>query len=215
MPFIRARSTKRPIKGARRTPPRTAASPRPDPTGNPPTENNPSTAGPETRAHAASHEDASLGPPLPGPGTARRRHRRACCPTVPTRSPRAAAEAVRLGHIHKSASPFNQRRARHPLDPRGPRRTNPPQTRLFSKRRRHQGSGARRSGSRSRAAGRSRGPESGGERDRTDDLLLAKQALSQLSYTPVSRNRDPLARWWAREDLNLRPHAYQARALTS
>src|SRR5260221_12284275 len=26
----------------------------------------------------------------------------------------------------------------------------------------------------------------GGERDRTDDLLLAKQALSQLSYTPLS-----------------------------
>ena len=25
----------------------------------------------------------------------------------------------------------------------------------------------------------------GGERVRTDDLLLAKQALSQLSYTPV------------------------------
>ena len=24
----------------------------------------------------------------------------------------------------------------------------------------------------------------GGKRDRTDDLLLAKQALSQLSYTP-------------------------------
>ena len=31
----------------------------------------------------------------------------------------------------------------------------------------------------------------GGERDRTDDLLLAKQALSQLSYTPVSRDRRP------------------------
>ena len=29
----------------------------------------------------------------------------------------------------------------------------------------------------------------GGKRDRTDDLLLAKQALSQLSYTPVA--------WWA------------------
>ena len=29
---------------------------------------------------------------------------------------------------------------------------------------------------------------SGGERDRTDDLLLAKQALSQLSYTPVPEN---------------------------
>jgi hypothetical protein len=26
----------------------------------------------------------------------------------------------------------------------------------------------------------------GAERDRTDDLLLAKQALSQLSYSPVS-----------------------------
>ena len=31
----------------------------------------------------------------------------------------------------------------------------------------------------------------GGERDRTDDLLLAKQALSQLSYTPFSVIRDP------------------------
>jgi hypothetical protein len=28
----------------------------------------------------------------------------------------------------------------------------------------------------------------GGERDRTDDLLLAKQALSQLSYTPGDEN---------------------------
>ena len=35
----------------------------------------------------------------------------------------------------------------------------------------------------------------GGERDRTDDLLLAKQALSQLSYTPVqpgTRPQNPL-----------------------
>ena len=47
----------------------------------------------------------------------------------------------------------------------------------------------------------------GGERDRTDDLLLAKQALSQLSYAPDE--------WWAWEDLNFRPHAYQARALTN
>jgi hypothetical protein len=32
----------------------------------------------------------------------------------------------------------------------------------------------------------SRGQETGGaERDRTDDLLLAKQALSQLSYGPI------------------------------
>ena len=34
------------------------------------------------------------------------------------------------------------------------------------------------------------GPVGGGERDRTDDLLLAKQALSQLSYTPFSGDRD-------------------------
>ena len=49
----------------------------------------------------------------------------------------------------------------------------------------------------------------GGERDRTDDLLLAKQALSQLSYTPINYRE-----WWARVDLNYRPHAYQACALT-
>ena len=48
----------------------------------------------------------------------------------------------------------------------------------------------------------------GGERDRTDDLLLAKQALSQLSYTPDKE-------WWVWLDLNQRPHAYQACALTS
>ena len=31
-------------------------------------------------------------------------------------------------------------------------------------------------------------PDGGGERIRTDDLLLAKQALSQLSYTPFQRS---------------------------
>ncbi len=30
----------------------------------------------------------------------------------------------------------------------------------------------------------------GGKRDRTADLLHAMQALSQLSYTPVSEDRD-------------------------
>ena len=29
----------------------------------------------------------------------------------------------------------------------------------------------------------------GGERNRTDDLMLAKHALSQLSYTPKERNK--------------------------
>ena len=56
----------------------------------------------------------------------------------------------------------------------------------------------------------------GAGRDRTDDLKLAKLALSQLSYGPVDRDkaRDALM-WWAWEDLNFRPHAYQARALTN
>ncbi len=75
----------------------------------------------------------------------------------------------------------------------------------------------------------------GARRDRTDDLLLAKQALSQLSYGPLSTRRsEPFgsalrpsdqvrnlagdsatSEWWAWKDLNFRPHAYQARALTN
>src|ERR1700740_1642751 len=75
-----------------------------------------------------------------------------------------------------------------------------------------------------------RTPIGGARRDRTDDLMLAKHALSQLSYGPVGgRNTEHGDRkryvfrslysdfrpWWAWEDLNLRPHAYQARALTN
>ena len=56
-------------------------------------------------------------------------------------------------------------------------------------------------------------PPGGGGRDRTDDLMLAKHALSQLSYAPTGKDREE--QWWAREDLNFRPHAYQARALTN
>ena len=81
----------------------------------------------------------------------------------------------------------------------------------------------------------------GAERDRTADPLLAKQVLSQLSYSPIqldNRQIAPSARqhnhiasvkyvqacqakthkgkgWWARVDLNYRPHAYQACALTN
>ena len=55
----------------------------------------------------------------------------------------------------------------------------------------------------------------GARRDRTDDLMLAKHALSQLSYGPGSRPAGAQRLWWAWEDLNLRPHAYQARALTN
>ena len=65
-------------------------------------------------------------------------------------------------------------------------------------------------------------PGSGGaRRDRTDDLKLAKLPLSQLSYGPfwvvtdAVEGSDTFDDWWAWEDLNLRPHAYQARALTN
>ena len=75
----------------------------------------------------------------------------------------------------------------------------------------------------------------GAERDRTADPLLAKQVLSQLSYSlissiarinpgsatfrisliPSSQTLICISKWWAREDLNFRPHAYQACALTN
>jgi hypothetical protein len=66
-------------------------------------------------------------------------------------------------------------------------------------------------------------PSGGARRDRTDDLMLAKHALSQLSYGPVPEDEcctlvETLcarSKWWAWEDLNFRPHAYQARALTN
>ena len=50
----------------------------------------------------------------------------------------------------------------------------------------------------------------GARRDRTDDLLLAKQALSQLSYGPENGQN-----WWAWDDSNVRPHPYQGCALTT
>src|SRR5215212_5939957 len=58
----------------------------------------------------------------------------------------------------------------------------------------------------------------GDRRDRTDDLMLAKHALSQLSYGPIwalpegTRQRDG---WWAWDDSNVRPHPYQGCALTT
>ena len=69
----------------------------------------------------------------------------------------------------------------------------------------------------------------GASRDRTGDLKLAKLALSQLSYGPDPESRDQdrgseylipdtcrlASGWWARDELNVRPHAYQACALTT
>ena len=56
----------------------------------------------------------------------------------------------------------------------------------------------------------------GAERDRTVDPLLAKQVLSQLSYSPTALNYwDALDLWWAWEDSNFRPHPYQGCALAN
>src|SRR5258707_12276703 len=76
--------------------------------------------------------------------------------------------------------------------------------------------------------------DGGARRDRTDDLILAKHALYQLSYGPSFKRPAllgaPFARgcrrsvcppevshevWWAQADSNCRPHAYQACALTN
>ena len=69
------------------------------------------------------------------------------------------------------------------------------------------------------AAARTQASQHPGDgRSRTGDPLLAKQALSQLSYVPqkqTPKRPRPAPDWWAREDLNLRPHAYQACALTN
>ena len=78
------------------------------------------------------------------------------------------------------------------------------------------------------------GKAGGARRDRTDDLMLAKHALSQLSYGPARTQPQLICResatasssypsscrcsprkWWAREDSNCRPHPYQACALTT
>ena len=68
----------------------------------------------------------------------------------------------------------------------------------------------------------------GADRIRTDDPLLAKQMLSQLSYSPVARNLRPRIRrpcaaqcrrrfesWWVWLELNQRPPPYQDGALTN
>ena len=51
----------------------------------------------------------------------------------------------------------------------------------------------------------------GADRDRTDDPLLAKQVLSQLSYSPYKSDNG----WWAWVGSNYRPHPYQGCALTN
>lgn len=58
----------------------------------------------------------------------------------------------------------------------------------------------------------------GARRDRTDDLMLAKHALSQLSYGPWKMRLHMVStpiKWWAWDDSNVRPHPYQGCALTT
>jgi hypothetical protein len=69
----------------------------------------------------------------------------------------------------------------------------------------------------------------GAKQDRTADLLRARQALSQLSYSPIFRwlcyqiHFSSLEQlefcvtkfWWVWVDSNHRPHPYQGCALTT
>jgi hypothetical protein len=89
----------------------------------------------------------------------------------PRGSSRRLAGRARLGHVTTRYSPFNQQTA----------------TKVQQHRRCEEDFIPSDSGGTS-------GPPpyhqtGGGERDRTDDLLLAKQALSQLSYTPAPDRR--------------------------
>ena len=52
--------------------------------------------------------------------------------------------------------------------------------------------------------------DGGAMRDRTADLFRAREALSQLSYSPMFK-----VTWWVWVDLNHRPHPYQGCALTN
>ena len=83
----------------------------------------------------------------------------------------ACPRPVRLGHITTLSSPFNQRPAAVARGVSLELLRNVAHALAF---------GACRAANRRFAGG-------GGERIRTDDLLLAKQALSQLSYTPGQR----------------------------
>jgi hypothetical protein len=57
----------------------------------------------------------------------------------------------------------------------------------------------------------------GASRDRTGDLLVANQTLSQLSYGPslIVTRRKGAKLWWVWEELHPRPHPYQGCALTN
>ncbi len=47
------------------------------------------------------------------------------------------------------------------------------------------------------------------------DAMLAHVMLSHVMSTSAAASIQSAQIWWAWEDLNFRPHAYQARALTN
>jgi hypothetical protein len=123
----------------------------------------PAKAGAHMR-QATSHEDTSLG------------HAQS----------NLSARRVRLGHMTNS---------RFTLQSTTPTPSRGPAIACFSKRRTpppaRGGRGASRRSAAAPVGRQSQGfAGGGGERTRTDDLLLAKQALSQLSYTPFQGSED-------------------------
>jgi hypothetical protein len=109
------------------------------------------------------------------------------------RHPRAGSHLrprpVRLGHIHKSIHPSINTGPETPAAAAGSSPPGRPEPRNQTWSSPNAVIGRQRTGDRSPPPSRSAVVrESGGERDRTDDLLLAKQALSQLSYTPLQRS---------------------------
>ena len=108
--------------------------------------------------------------PMPCP-RATRSGRRSRMKTLLEQTPSQGRGPVRLGHIINALFTLQSTLARHSPAPRSRTSPNPapdPPDRRWCRLAQH---------SRPSRGG-------GGERTRTDDLLLAKQALSQLSYTP-------------------------------
>ena len=152
-------------------------------------------------AHAPSAEERRRSErPVPGS----RQERILLAKWTRSHGPAGAAAGGQLNAANRIHSLFTisntrtpshkEQNARVSFDPRGSQRTAPRVSLTF----------------------RTADPSGGARRDRTDDLMLAKHALSQLSYGPL-RRWPPRERrgWWAWDDSNVRPHPYQGCALTT
>ncbi len=130
--------------------------------------------------------------PAPRPRSHPRTH--ASAQALAQNRARPASAAIRLGHIHQfvsprqSTPPQNSARKHRPREPGLLRMPIPDNRDQRSEVRCHR-SHCRLISDLLSVVWSSVVWSSGGERDRTDDLLLAKQALSQLSYTPAPEVR--------------------------